>query len=142
MRMNFATGLLVGVLLAAVLVVGSGFNQGPALLQPEFSIAATTTQVTTISSTTTASSSSQAAGAASAPSASSNLSASVGSLITSASNAQASTSYFFGPPVSGQPPSSLAVLVKQPTVIPWLLLPVVLALALGFVLFRTTRPKE
>lgn len=142
MRLNFAAGLVVGVLLASVIVLGTTYSQGPSRPAPEFTVAATTTVATTSSSTTTASSTSQVTSVPAAVAPTSNLSASLGGLQSSISNAATQGTSAFVAGTEVQPPSSLAVVARQPALIPLLLMPILLALGLGFVLYRATRQEE
>lgn len=157
MRLNFATGLLAGVVLASVLVVGFSYPQGGSAVGLMFVPASAGEQATSVTSTITLSSTSQVVastststssslisqGAASvAISTRSNLTSTVAAGNSSASlNGALSTVRFsFVPAV--QSPSSLAAMVDQPGRIPLLLVPVLIALVLGFVIFRTSKQKE
>lgn len=141
MRMNFATSLLAGVLLAAVLVVASSYGQGPAAtLAPEYTTVGSTRATTQTMTATSLSTTTQAAGSISIPSTVSGLTTSASENYTFNGAAQSSVSSLSAS--LGGPPSSLAALVKQPTSIPLLLLPVALAIILGLALYKGSNSED
>ena len=147
MRMSFATGLLAGVVLAALLVVASSYGQGPtSALGPLYTTAGKSQAVTQTLTTTSSSTSVQT------PVGSINIPSSVSSLTTASTSTSASGNYTFGGAAQSAvsslsastsgPPSSLAVLVKQPMSIPLILIPVAFAAILGFACYRTSKPED
>jgi len=144
MRLNLASGAVAGVLLASLLVLASSGFSGPSTAGPLRSagglVQYTTAQTVTMTASSTSTATQTGAGSVNIPSAVSGLATSTTTVSTTSTTAafqaigvSASTS---------EAQSSLATLVRQPTSIPLVLVPVILALVVGLVLFRVTRQED
>lgn len=147
MRMNFATGLAIGVLLASVLVLASTVSQDPSLLGSHVPSAGTVQY--TAATTTVTSSSTTASSSVTNPVPVSNLTLSTISATTtsstgagysgfSSSGTSQSALSSLSSSVNGRAPSSLAVIVNNPSQSLLLLLPVALAFVLGIAFYKTS----
>ncbi len=147
MRMNFATGLVIGVLLASALVLASTVSQGPSLLGPQVPSAGTV-YYTAATTTTVTSSSTAASASVTNPAAVSNLTLSTISATTTSStgagyinfsgaSSQSAVSSLSSS-VNGRAPSSLAVIANNPSQSLLLLLPVALAFVLGIAFYKNS----
>lgn len=141
MRMNFATGLVIGVLFASVLVLASTVSQGPSLLGPHLPSAGTV-QYTEATTTTVTSSSTAASASVTNPASVSNLTLSTSSTGAGYVNFSGATSQSavssLSSSVNGRAPSSLAAIVNNPSQSLLLLLPVALAFVLGIAFYKTS----
>lgn len=146
MRVNFAAGIVVGLLFAAFLVFASSGLSGPSTFAPVRAtgglVQYTATQTVTSTATST-SSSTLAAGVVNVAPFSNKTSSSGAGSSTSTSSIlvpQATSTYS----VSGttRPPSSLAAISGEPFQSWFLLLPVALAALLGLVLYRTSGSRD
>ena len=138
MRVNFGTGLVVGVLFASLLVVASGGAHAPSVFGPALQTAGNV-QYTSAETATTTMSSTTASSTLGVPNALSNLSSSATS-ITEAATAQAGAGFSMASSV--QLPSRLAAIEGNPSQVPFLLLPVALAVALGLALYLGSKPAD
>ena len=149
MRVNFATGVIVGILLASLAVIASSGYSGPSALGPFApamqtavqSISAATTTTTASSSTTTSTAVINAIPAR-------NLTGSVAPTVTTFTSTTSQSGAGFSslasalPSSPGRPPSSLAVIANNPFGSLLLLLPVAFAIVLGLAFYRVSRTAD
>lgn len=138
MRVNFGTGLIVGVMLASALIVASSGAHSSPVMGPTLPTGGLVQYTAAKTETTTASSSTSASLTVSNPAALSNISSSVTNSVGATSQSGAG----FSSATLAQPPSLLASIEDNPSRAPLLLLPVALAVALGLAFYLRSKPAE
>jgi len=142
MRMRFASGLIVGLLLASLTIIASSGIQGPSSSGPSAPTGGLPQFTSTATETITSSSTTTAAAAVISPAPVSNITRSSGFTGNGLSSTASQSAASLQLTSTGRPPSSLAVIVNEPVQSLILLLPIALAIALGLVIRRTSAPRD